>query len=568
MKNNRIISLFLSILMVLTMLPTTTLAASTPSVEFEVPEEIVVGTKTTIKVSLSSDVRKTKWTLRRNGAKKSVSSSGKTYVTFTPRSTGEYTLSCKVTSRKSSTTVTKSFTVVSEIVKEIPAPTIELTAPTEVLIGEEVSIDASIQNASSVSWQAVNGAGVNTDTSALSKTGGTITFSEEGTYVVTATAVNEADVSVSKSVTITASAPVVEEELAITDMSVPSTAIVGEPFEVSGTASGASYLKWYVNKDGEDYPVPDGMSENGGIITFDEPGAFDIIFMAFDEDWNHVHKTMTVTVLAAAKEEVSTANKPRAMYSWSENYVHPSNEDLLQTVMEKTNCNILYQEIGADEDPIVVADFLNRRAANGQTVYYLCGDAAWATETDAHSMLAEVERAAMLNDAATGAKFVGIQFDVEPYCLKDFDDNADAYFTQYVENCKTAYQAAHKAGLLVELCIPYWWDSAYGFNDQLEDLIVNACDSVAVMNYYKRNSEARHISNELELCKKYDKPIINITEMQPVGTHGLTENNTYYADGIDAVETMWNGLEATFGYEKLGYSYHYLNTMVKLLGLS
>lgn len=187
-------------------------------------------------------------------------------------------------------------------------------------------------------------------------------------------------------------------------------------------------------------------------------------------------------------------------------------------------------------------------------------------EPDAASMLEEIERALYLQ-SESDVKFEGIQFDVEPYCLDDFDENADAYFAQYVENCKTAYAAAHAAGLKVELCIPYWYDSSYGYNDQLEDLIANACDSIAVMNYYKNDKEIKHIASELELCRKYDKPIVNITEMQEPGTHGLTENNTYYHDGMEAVEEMWSEMEAYFGYEKLGYSYHYLNTMVELLGL-
>ena len=182
-------------------------------------------------------------------------------------------------------------------------------------------------------------------------------------------------------------------------------------------------------------------------------------------------------------------------------------------------------------------------------------------------MLKEVERAVEYNKAAGEYKFVGIQFDVEPYCLLDFEENADEYMAIYVENSKLAYKAAHEAGLLVEICIPYYWDSAYEYYDELEDLIANACDRVVVMNYYKKNKEAAHISYELELCKKYNKPIINATETIPAGQHGLTENNTYYNDGIDAIETMWNSLDGFFQYDKLGYAFHYLDIIIELLEL-
>ena len=92
---------------------------------------------------------------------------------------------------------------------------------------------------------------------------------------------------------------------------------------------------------------------------------------------------------------------------------------------------------------------------------------------------------------------------------------------------------------------------------------------IKISNYVKIciRWEIKHIADELVLCEKYDKPIVNITEMQAPGTHGLTENNTYYNDGVDAVEAMWSDMEAYFGYDKLGYSYHYLNVMIELLGL-
>ena len=41
--------------------------------------------------------------------------------------------------------------------------------------------------------------------------------------------------------------------------------------------------------------------------------------------------------------------------------------------------------------------------------------------------------------------------------------SSDANATDVAANCKLAYEAAHREGLLVELCIPYWWDSSDGY---------------------------------------------------------------------------------------------------------
>ena len=256
----------------------------------------------------------------------------------------------------------------------------------------------------------------------------------------------------------------------------------------------------------------------------------------------------------------------RGIYSWKSEYISEEKEDVLQRVMELTDCNVLYQEVGTNKDPQEVAAFLQRRGKQKQKVYFLCGDASWAIEKNAESMLNQLSQVVAYNEAAGEYKFVGIQFDVEPHGLDDFEEHADEYMAQLVENCKTVYEAAREEGILIEICIPYWWDdSSRGYDDLLEDLIANGCDSIAVMNYYKKNKELSNIQTEVELCRKYGKGIVNATETMKPGDHGLTENNTYHYDGVDAIEKMWNLLDGFIQYDKMGYAFHHLDMMIEIL---
>ena len=350
-------------------------------------------------------------------------------------------------------------------------------------------------------------------------------------------------------------------------LTVPDIAMVNENFVVSVKITNCPNIEWYIN--GEYDATLTKKINPQGSLQFSKQGFYRITVIGYSEDWTEkVYDEVTIQVYTDPSQLNGNAKEhERAMYSWNHDFIYEEKETLLQHVMELTECNILYQELSSKADVKDVADFLQRRGEKGQQVYYLCGNASWAIEEGATSMLKEVERAVEYNKAAGENKFVGIQFDVEPYCLLDFEENADEYMAIYVENSKLAYKAAHEAGLLVEICIPYYWDSAYEYYDELEDLIANACDRVVVMNYYKKNKEAAHISYELELCKKYNKPIINATETIPAGQHGLTENNTYYNDGIDAIETMWNSLDGFFQYDKLGYAFHYLDIIIELLEL-
>ena len=84
------------------------------------------------------------------------------------------------------------------------------------------------------------------------------------------------------------------------------------------------------------------------------------------------------------------------------------------------------------------------------------------------------------------------------------------------------------------------------------------------MNYNKKN-EAGQIEEELRLAEKYGKGILNITEMQMQGYHGLTEENTYYDDGFEAVADSWEKLKAKYPYKRIGFSWHYLRPCLQLM---
>ena len=348
----------------------------------------------------------------------------------------------------------------------------------------------------------------------------------------------------------------------------PDIVLVNDIFDISVIATNCAHIEWYIN--GEYDATLEKKINPSGTLQFTKSGIYRITVIGYTEDWKqNVWYDKTIRVFDDLSQANGNAKEcDRAMYSWDHDFIYLADEPMLQKVMELTECNILYQEISPNASAEDVTAFLQRRGEKGQTVYYLCGNASWAIEKDASSMLREVERVIAYNEAAGEHKFVGIQFDVEPYCLTDFEDNADEYMAQYVKNSKLAYEAAHEAGLLVEICIPYWWESAYGYYDELEELIANACDSVAVMNYYKMDKEAYHIEHEVALCKKYDKRIINITETIPPGLHGLTENNTYYNDGIDAIEEMWNTLDGYFQYDKMGYAFHWMEVIIEMLDLN
>ena len=77
------------------------------------------------------------------------------------------------------------------------------------------------------------------------------------------------------------------------------------------------------------------------------------------------------------------------------------------------------------------------------------------------------------------------------------------------------------------------------------ELLIQSCDSIAIMNYY-RGKEIENIRFEVDLASKYGKQVLNIYELKAPGEHGLKEINTYHELGIKAAEENFTILKATF----------------------
>lgn len=261
---------------------------------------------------------------------------------------------------------------------------------------------------------------------------------------------------------------------------------------------------------------------------------------------------------------VSDLVSETSIFSWEEEYLRPELEAEVEKAMEKLGCIAIYQQISSDTKETIVLDYLRRRQEKKQLVYYLAGAAEWGMEENGKSMLDVVDTAAEWNaKAGEEGGFTGIVLDVEPYLLEEWESDQERCMKQYVTNCVRTYERAKEENLAVIVCIPNFYDRI-GLSGFLEELIQNGCDGIAVMNYNKKD-EAGQIEEELKLAQEYNKGIVNITEMQMQGYHGLTDENTYHDDGIEVVFDSWEKLKEQYPYRNLGFSWHYLKPCLELM---
>ena len=241
------------------------------------------------------------------------------------------------------------------------------------------------------------------------------------------------------------------------------------------------------------------------------------------------------------------------LFCWDKEVLQPQQSRELWTRMQRWDLDELYQAL--PKDPDEGADFLQQAADRDIAVYMLVGDPSWGLDPEGRRLVQEAERAAQWQEQLGETAPAGLMVDVEPYLSEEWDQDPQQAMESYVMAMRAGYQAARSRGVTFLACIPWYYDT-WGFSAELETLIRECCDGVAVMNYYK-GSEGENLGQELELAVRFDKSIRTIYEMQPPGTHGLTEKNTYYEQGLPAVMENWRGLRRTLNDgDRLGFALH------------
>ena len=259
-------------------------------------------------------------------------------------------------------------------------------------------------------------------------------------------------------------------------------------------------------------------------------------------------------------------NHQTSVFSWFEEPLVDPKSSL--NLLGQSDIDSLYQYFYVDDfdDPTKrqqLEKLLRHSKIAKKDVYLLNGEAEWALDAEATHLIQYIHKIHDFQSKQEDASFIrGIVIDIEPHTLDEFQNNSDAIMQSFTQGLKRAYQVAHGYDLKVIVCLPYYLDTE-GYLTELETIIAEAADEVAIMNYY-RGLEIEHIETEVALSVKYNKAIQTIYELQPAGSHGLTEMNTYHHLGLLAVSDNFEQLHAHYDYD-IHLSYHEFNTLVELM---
>lgn len=235
------------------------------------------------------------------------------------------------------------------------------------------------------------------------------------------------------------------------------------------------------------------------------------------------------------------ASFPHSIFSWRQNELHHPATTL--TLLDRYHIDNIYQYVSPNDPHQKILSFLQQAKIQQKQVFFLTGEPGWALDEQAVEIIRYFKWAQQYHSLIKG-----IVLDIEPHTLKEFKENPKKTMGSFVKSLKGAYAFAQKMPLKMIVCLPYYLDTL-GFTAELEDIIRTGTDEVAIMNYY-RGKEIEHLKTEVTLSLQFGKPIHTIYELQPPGKHGLTDQNTYYNQGLQAVAKNYN--EVTGAYPKAG----------------
>lgn len=248
------------------------------------------------------------------------------------------------------------------------------------------------------------------------------------------------------------------------------------------------------------------------------------------------------------------------VFSWQkENATDEKALDEMLKILVQVGASEVYQYMDAKTAPPLL-----KRAHELQIdVYVLRGRREWSQDPDAMQMLKEVDRVAALMAQMGDAGPAGLILDVEPYHSDAYRADPDRIMREYLSIMRRTYAYAVEAGVPLILCIPRFYDTK-GYIEELNALVEEASDAVAVMNYYKKD-ESGQIKTEIDASRRVGKRLIHVYELQQPGIHDLTERNTYHDDGLSAVWKSIDKLKAHFNYDGLTFALHDYTALREML---
>lgn len=269
----------------------------------------------------------------------------------------------------------------------------------------------------------------------------------------------------------------------------------------------------------------------------------------------------------------------RAVWTWEEDsYAMLESKQVAEealTFMQRKGINIIYLYADAFEkrnliesQPQLYRDFISAAHKRGIQTYALLG--SWYLHTERYVLPkyrrtanAMTQRVLDYNAAAAPEqRFDGINYDIEPHLLDEWEDATRPRLLRgFLELTAAMMEAKRKSGqtLLIGPAMPFWWDGItlewHGKRKTVAEHVTDMTDYVALMDYRNfaegRDSILSHAQAEMQYAKQVGKKVViglefNKGEPAKLSFYGMSE--AAFETEAKKVEAAYHGNAAFAGF--------------------
>ncbi|KFI05632.1 hypothetical protein JN27_19325 [Massilia sp. BSC265] len=271
----------------------------------------------------------------------------------------------------------------------------------------------------------------------------------------------------------------------------------------------------------------------------------------------------TVTVSTAAVQSTS-ATATRAMWSWFDSDIATvAKQKSMLDFAAQRKINIIYvHSQSLLGKPALLAGFIDRAAARSVKVELLFGAPEWSRAENHHLALDILKRANAFVAGLTGARPVGLHFDIEPHGLPDWNQNQVSLGNQLID-LYTKMKAAHRSGLYLNADIAMGYEyvpiTRNDVTRTLSHWMVDTVDRTTLMAYRDYamgadsiTSHAEHpISYALTKGKQTMVGVETTCNLEPAKITFCEEGYSRMESNVASVNTLF-GTNAGYG----GMAFH------------
>jgi hypothetical protein len=236
----------------------------------------------------------------------------------------------------------------------------------------------------------------------------------------------------------------------------------------------------------------------------------------------------------------SDDQKNKATWVWQSEKIEEESEEILD-FSKRNNIDLIYLRFDMTRSFSYYRSFIREAYAQGIKVHAVAGHPAWALEGHQERMLQIVDWVKQYNEeAAEDERIHGIQLDIEPYLLPEWEQDRAEVVRQWQANIRVFTDAVKQdSDLETSAAMAFWLDeipAEDGEDESLSTWMIRQFDTLVIMAYRDKatgpNGILSLIEEEMEDADRSDKKMLVAVNLK----HTDEAHTTFAEEGIEEME--------------------------------